>query len=264
MDWSLYASPFPRVVSRRVSRHRWSSRSPPMGHQPHRRPVAPRPGRNYAATGEMPRHSGRNGLPRVAAGGPTSRRCERAWVGRCRSAHRCRRPVLAAGPVQGVEVLGVGVGEGVEVLLGGGDLGVAHPVHDGLEVGAAGEEPGGVGVAEVVDADVEVDSPRSASSPTPSDSAPGSCNRSIVRGAHAIESSGTVRWRLSGAVRRRAGSSCSADDVQAGAHNGAATAAPTARGHLWLCGSRRSPAADAIGRTLWSDQVAVHGLPRAR
>ena len=65
--------------------------------------------------------------------------------------------VLAAGPVQGVEVLGVGVGEGVEVFLGGGDLGVAHPVHHGSEVGAAGEEPGGVGVAEVVDADVEVD-----------------------------------------------------------------------------------------------------------
>ena len=51
----------------------------------------------------------------------------------------------------------VGVGEGVEVLLGGLDLGVAHAVHDGLEVGAAGEEPGGVGVAQVVDADVEVD-----------------------------------------------------------------------------------------------------------
>jgi hypothetical protein len=38
------------------------------------------------------------------------------WVGRCRSAYRSRRPVLAASPVQGVEVLGVGVGEGVEVL----------------------------------------------------------------------------------------------------------------------------------------------------
>ena len=66
--------------------------------------------------------------------------------------------VLAAGPVQGVEVLGVGVGQGVEVSLGGGDLGVAHPVHDGFEVGTAGEQPGGMSVAEVMDADVEVDS----------------------------------------------------------------------------------------------------------
>jgi hypothetical protein len=65
-----------------------------------------------------------------------------------------------AGPVEGREVLGVGVGEGVEVLLGGGDLGVAHAVHDGLEVGAAGEQPGGVGMAQVVNADVEVDSRR--------------------------------------------------------------------------------------------------------
>ena len=58
---------------------------------------------------------------------------------------------------EGVEVALVGVGEGVEVFLGGLDLGVAHAVHDRFEVGAAGEEPGGVGVAEVVDADVEVD-----------------------------------------------------------------------------------------------------------
>ncbi len=35
---------------------------------------------------------------------------------------------------------------------------MAHVVHDGFQVGAAGEEPGGVGVAEVVDADAEVDS----------------------------------------------------------------------------------------------------------
>jgi hypothetical protein len=34
---------------------------------------------------------------------------------------------------------GVCVGEGVEVLLGGGESGVAHAVFDGLEVGAAGE-----------------------------------------------------------------------------------------------------------------------------
>ena len=54
------------------------------------------------------------------------------------------------------EVLGVGVGEGVQVFLGGGDLSVSHAVHDGLEVGAAGEQPGGVGVAQVVDPYVEV------------------------------------------------------------------------------------------------------------
>jgi hypothetical protein len=51
----------------------------------------------------------------------------------------------------------VGVGEGVQVLLSGLDLGVAHPFHHGYEVGAAGEQPGGVGVAQVVDADGEVD-----------------------------------------------------------------------------------------------------------
>ena len=45
----------------------------------------------------------------------------------------------------------------MEGFLGGGDLGMSLAVHDGLEVGAAGEEPGGVGVAEVVDSDVEVD-----------------------------------------------------------------------------------------------------------
>jgi hypothetical protein len=33
----------------------------------------------------------------------------------------------------------VGVGQGVEVLLGGGELGVAEAVHDGFVVGAAGE-----------------------------------------------------------------------------------------------------------------------------
>ena len=59
--------------------------------------------------------------------------------------------------VECTEVSLVGVGEGVEVFLGGLDLGVAESVHHALEVGAAGQEPGGVGVAEVVDADVEVD-----------------------------------------------------------------------------------------------------------
>jgi hypothetical protein len=46
----------------------------------------------------------------------------------------------------GVEVALFGVGECVEVFLGGLDKGVAHAVHHGAEVGAAGEEPGGVGV----------------------------------------------------------------------------------------------------------------------
>jgi hypothetical protein len=55
---------------------------------------------------------------------------------------------------EGVEVALVGVWECVEVFLGGLDLGVAHAFHDGFEVGAAGEEPGGVSAAEVVDPDV--------------------------------------------------------------------------------------------------------------
>ena len=70
---------------------------------------------------------------------------------------RWRSGGRVADAVEGGEVLGVGVGEGVEVLLGGGDLGMTHAVHHRLEVGAAGEQPGGVGVAQVVDADVEVD-----------------------------------------------------------------------------------------------------------
>jgi len=56
-----------------------------------------------------------------------------------------------------VRFLSSASGRWVEVLLGGGDLSVTHPVHDGFEVGAAGEQPGGVGVAQVVDAYVEVD-----------------------------------------------------------------------------------------------------------
>ena len=48
---------------------------------------------------------------------------------------------------EGDEVALVRVGEGVEVLLGGLDLGVAHAFHDGFQVGTASEQPGGVGVA---------------------------------------------------------------------------------------------------------------------
>jgi hypothetical protein len=55
--------------------------------------------------------------------------------------------MTAPDPGQGGEGGVVGVGQGVEVLLGGGQLGVAEAVHDGFEVGAASQEPGGVGVA---------------------------------------------------------------------------------------------------------------------
>jgi hypothetical protein len=46
------------------------------------------------------------------------------------------------GEGEGVEVLLVGFWERVEVLLGGLDLGVAHPLLHGSEVGAFGQEPG--------------------------------------------------------------------------------------------------------------------------
>ena len=57
-----------------------------------------------------------------------------------------RLPVLADSAKCGEGGV-VGAGEGVEVLLGGGDAAVAEAFFDGLEVGAAGEHPGGVGVA---------------------------------------------------------------------------------------------------------------------
>jgi hypothetical protein len=69
-----------------------------------------------------------------------------------------------AGPVplsdgrEGGEGGVVGFGEGVEVFLGGDDAAVAESFFDGLEAGAAGEEPGGVAVAEVVGADADADS----------------------------------------------------------------------------------------------------------
>jgi len=70
---------------------------------------------------------------------------------------RSRLGGSAADALEGGEVLVVGIGQWVEVLLGGGDLSVTHTVHDGPEVGTAGEQPGGVRVPEVVDAYVEVD-----------------------------------------------------------------------------------------------------------
>ena len=45
----------------------------------------------------------------------------------------------------------------MEVFLGGAQAAVAEAFFDDLDVGAAGEQPGGVGVAQVVDADVEVE-----------------------------------------------------------------------------------------------------------
>jgi len=74
---------------------------------------------------------------------------------RTRAARSLRR--LSPNGLECGEGFVVGVGEGVQVFLGGHDLGVANAFHDGLEIGAAGEEPGGVGVAQVVDADVEVE-----------------------------------------------------------------------------------------------------------
>jgi hypothetical protein len=65
--------------------------------------------------------------------------------------------VSVADQVECGEVLLVGIREGVEVLLRGRALGVAHPVHDGLEIGSACQQPGWVGIAQVVDADVKVD-----------------------------------------------------------------------------------------------------------
>jgi hypothetical protein len=63
---------------------------------------------------------------------------------------RWRRRGVVAYPAERAQVLGVGVGGGVQVLLGGLDVGVPEAVHDGGEVGAAGQQPGGVGVPEVV------------------------------------------------------------------------------------------------------------------
>jgi hypothetical protein len=68
--------------------------------------------------------------------------CAGGWVRRIRSSG---------------EVLGVGVRESVKVSLGGGELSVPHTVHHRFQVGAAGEQPGGVRVAQVVDADADAE-----------------------------------------------------------------------------------------------------------
>jgi hypothetical protein len=51
----------------------------------------------------------------------------------------------------------VGVGQGVQVFLGGTEAAVAEALFDDLDVGAPGEEPGGVGVAQVVGSDGDAD-----------------------------------------------------------------------------------------------------------
>jgi hypothetical protein len=48
--------------------------------------------------------------------------------------------------VSAVRAVSSGPGEGVEVLLGGGDGVVPESFFDRLEIRAAGEHPGGVGV----------------------------------------------------------------------------------------------------------------------
>ncbi len=55
-----------------------------------------------------------------------------------------------SGSCQCVEVFAVGFGQGMEVLLSRLDLGVAHTFHHASEVGAFGEQPGGVGVPHVM------------------------------------------------------------------------------------------------------------------
>jgi hypothetical protein len=67
---------------------------------------------------------------------------------------RLWRMARAAPPNSGERIGGwlVGVRQGVKVLLGGGDAGVAHPLLDHLQVCAAGEQPWGVRVTEIVGA----------------------------------------------------------------------------------------------------------------
>jgi excisionase family DNA binding protein len=60
-------------------------------------------------------------------------------------------------PRQGVEVLLIGVGQRVQILLSGLDLCVSHPVHHTLEVSAAREKPRSMSMAKIVHPDAEVD-----------------------------------------------------------------------------------------------------------
>jgi hypothetical protein len=76
---------------------------------------------------------------------------------RRRSARRALSGLGVGDTGEGVKVALVCIRQCVEVFLSRLDLGVPHAVHDGLEIGAASQQPGGVGVAEVVDAEVEVE-----------------------------------------------------------------------------------------------------------
>ena len=53
---------------------------------------------------------------------------------------------------EGVHGCVVCLGEAVQVLLGGEDAAVAEPFFNHLDVGPAGEQPGGVRVSKVVEA----------------------------------------------------------------------------------------------------------------
>lgn len=74
--------------------------------------------------------------------------------GRTRERHvqPSRRPSSARPhPVKRVQGGVVGVGEGVQVALAGGDVGVILALLDHVKVSAAGEEPTGVGMTKAVD-----------------------------------------------------------------------------------------------------------------
>src|SRR4051794_28341967 len=68
--------------------------------------------------------------------------------------------VAASDAIQSVEVLVVGLRQGVQVLLRRLDLGVSHALHDALEVGATGEQPARVRMPQVMDPQGEVDAAR--------------------------------------------------------------------------------------------------------
>ena len=92
--------------------------------------------------------SGRTILPALTGRLGLSRRCR---IGVVVPGWWPRRSCSRAGAVECVEGGVVGVGEGVQVFLGGAQAAVAEAFFDGLDVGAAGEQPGGVGVAQVVE-----------------------------------------------------------------------------------------------------------------
>jgi hypothetical protein len=88
---------------------------------------------------------------RAAAPAQARRPCSAGeTVGHVRRAHQTHRALpcrSGPGSAEGVEGGVAGVGQGVQVLLGSAKAAVAEAFFDDLDVGAAGEEPGGVGVA---------------------------------------------------------------------------------------------------------------------